>query len=317
VDRIRTATTSIITTGESSIGNLRSVIRVRDATDEENDEYIQTIYGRFLSQCKKRLDLTYDYEHETLLGFCDIVKVIEADVLLDIGANIGVYSVYLAGNVPSLGEVFAFEPSPASYDLLRQNCEMVESPTILTNQVALSDETGTAEFTLFNPTSGANALIDTMERDDVGDEVIEVPTQRLDDFMESRAGKVIAIKIDVEGHELNVLSGSNSLLQNNRVLLQVECLSNSQAEKVQTLLKAYGFQMLFRLKNDYVFSNIWDDNKLTVIQGILFQRVADSLKALKNLRRAQRRITASALQLDKTIRRLNESVVSSDPLVVE
>lgn len=287
---------------------------MREATDEENDESIQTIYGRFLSQCKKRLDLTYDYEHETLLGFCDIVKVIEADVFLDVGANIGVYSVYLAGNVPSLGKVFAFEPSPASYDLLRQNCEMVAAPTILTQQVALSDEKGAAQFTLFNPTSGANALIDTMERDDMGDEVIKVPTQRLDNFMESMSGKVIAIKIDVEGHELNVLSGSTSLLQNNHVLLQVECLSNSQAEKVQTLLKGYEFQMLFRLKNDYIFTNIPDEHNLAMIQQILFQRVADSLKALKNLRRAQRRITASAQQLDKTIDKLNKSIVIADPL---
>ena len=57
---------------------------------------IDTIYGRFRRDAKHRLDLTYDYEAAEIRAFYRIAEFISPTLMLDIGANIGVYSIYLS-----------------------------------------------------------------------------------------------------------------------------------------------------------------------------------------------------------------------------
>ena len=68
--------------------------------------------------------------------------------------------------------------------------------------------------------------------------------------------KKLAIKIDVEGHELKVLSGMKKIFHNNKVIIQIEIFKN-KFEETNSLIKAYGFKMIFKVKErqNYFYSN--------------------------------------------------------------
>lgn len=70
--------------------------------------------------------------------------------------------------------------------------------------------------------------------------------------------KIIACKIDVEGHELNVLNGMINILKKNKLILQIE-IFNSEYKKVNSFLKKNNYHQINKIfsdgKNDYYFKN--------------------------------------------------------------
>ena len=72
---------------------------------------------------------------------------------LDIGASIGVYSILLAGN-ESIARFFAFEPAPASCDLLQRNIDLQNTTRPHCRNIALSEAAGTARFAIFGELAG-------------------------------------------------------------------------------------------------------------------------------------------------------------------
>ena len=137
-------------------------------------------------------------------------------VFWDVGANVGSVALSVAAQRPNV-RVFAFEPSPAVFGRLLENCR--RNPNLAhrvdLRQEALSDVTGTAPFYAsdepFN--SGVGGLGPSGNR--VGAPV-EVPVRRGDDLIASGAVQAPNfIKIDVEGYELEVLRGLERFLSGN------------------------------------------------------------------------------------------------------
>jgi FkbM family methyltransferase len=132
-----------------------------------------------------------------------------ADTFLDIGANIGFFSLLLAVKQPGL-RVVAFEPNPKLYRLLQRNVALNGLHQIICEQQAISDAEGTAVLHLTNSDMSASL------RSDFAFEVTEVTrvrTTTLDSYLSRnppRGGLVI--KIDVEGAELAAFNGARNTI---------------------------------------------------------------------------------------------------------
>ncbi|UCB57083.1 MAG: FkbM family methyltransferase [Candidatus Omnitrophota bacterium] len=134
----------------------------------------------------------------------------EADVILDIGANTGIFSL-IAKAVNPKASVYAFEPVPRVIKKLRANC-MLNNFNIQCLEVAVSDYDGVGEFYeeplehLYSATLAPhNSLKNSMKT--------EVRVTRLDSFIEKEKIRPDLIKIDVEGCEFKVLEGMGKSLR--------------------------------------------------------------------------------------------------------
>jgi FkbM family methyltransferase len=124
----------------------------------------------------------------------------EGMTFLDVGANLGEFSIRGAQLVGSTGEVHAFEPHPEAAKLLERNTAAF--PNITVNRIALSDSDGQVGFRITS--DSALGSIDKTSVDTV------VRALRLDQYWVGQRA-VDLIKVDVEGAELAVLRGAEGL----------------------------------------------------------------------------------------------------------
>ena len=160
------------------------------------------------------------------------------DLFIDIGANIGSYTVLAAAHIGAT--TFSFEPVPSTYAYLLNNIAVnkVES-RVQALKIALSSEKGSIAFTSSLDTVNHMAL--KKEKDQ-----IQVDTEKLDDVL---AGQIIPslIKIDVEGFESEVLKGASHILENTGLKAIIIELNGSGArygfedEKIHQSLRDLGF----------------------------------------------------------------------------
>jgi FkbM family methyltransferase len=125
----------------------------------------------------------------------------EGDVVIDIGANVGTFTLAAANAVGRSGRVFAFEAHPRTAAYLARNVRLNALRNVVVTAAALGDRPGTLEF--------------SEERYDDVNHVVEkgtgvpVPVMRLDEVAPlQEVERIRCIKIDVEGYELPVLRGA-------------------------------------------------------------------------------------------------------------
>jgi FkbM family methyltransferase len=131
--------------------------------------------------------------------------------VVDGGANIGYFTLLAARLVGDAGQVFAFEPEPANFDLLRNSVERNSADNVVLTRCALSDRLGSATLFLDRSNFGSPSLR-AENVDDLGGEVV-VETIRLDDFLAKRSAPAVdLIKLDAEGAEGLILAGAEGVL---------------------------------------------------------------------------------------------------------
>jgi len=138
-------------------------------------------------------------------------------VVLDIGANLGWYSLLLARRFPR-ARIHAFEPEPRNLALLRDNLQQNGITNVTVHAVAVAERSGTMKFFPYpDKNMGRHSLV-PMD----GLSPIDVQVVAIDDFLRDRridARDVGFVKIDVEGYELPALQGATSLLAASPLLL--------------------------------------------------------------------------------------------------
>lgn len=133
------------------------------------------------------------------------------DVFIDVGANTGVFSL-LASTTMGRGTVFAFEPNPRLFRDLCFNVEVNGCAGIFPFNIALSDRTGTFGLVHNAGHTGGAALHDLKgvspeaRRPDESI-VLAVAPKEIGAMLQAAEGRRVCVKVDVEGHELNVLRG--------------------------------------------------------------------------------------------------------------
>ena len=168
------------------------------------------------------------------------------DVVFEVGGHIGYLSQIFASTAR---RVVVFEPGQNNLTYLRQNLSPFQNVEIV--EKAVSDENGTATFYLDPLTGQNNSLVKDYhvfstnrlyaDRSATTTETL-VELVRLDDYVKQAGVFPTFIKIDVEGAELKVLRGMESILRNQRPRLMVEVSENLR--EVEQLLREHQYILL-------------------------------------------------------------------------
>ena len=133
------------------------------------------------------------------------------DVVLDIGANFGWYTLLFSQTVGESGRVHAFEPIPRNYEILRENCELNQAPNVVLNNLAVGAESG--ERDLYLPDTGASGAFQ-LHPYRKGYETFRCRVQALDEYVQQHGIDHIGlIKVDIEGAEFEMLHGATKVLE--------------------------------------------------------------------------------------------------------
>lgn len=135
-------------------------------------------------------------------------KVKEGDIVLDLGANIGYYTLLFSRLVGDKGKVIAFEPAPESFELLVRNVRLNNCQNVEVHKAAVSDRTGGARLFLNQRHIPDHRLYDSGD----GRKSIDVWAVRLDDLDLER---IDFIKMDIQGAEWKALRGMLGLIDRN------------------------------------------------------------------------------------------------------
>ena len=151
--------------------------------------------------------------------FCSLIK--PGSVVVDVGANVGIYTLLAAKLLQGKGKIYSFEPTPRTYEILRDNVQVngfLELGIIHLHQLAVTDRSGKARLSIFQRDSGHNTLFN----DGKADNEIEVATTSLDEILAMQE-QVDIVKIDAEGAEPLIVRGMRQVIQRNpkiRIVLE-------------------------------------------------------------------------------------------------
>jgi FkbM family methyltransferase len=141
------------------------------------------------------------------------------DTVIDVGANIGFFSLLLSELIGQNGKIYAFEPSNRLFNRLDKTVRINETKNIKIINLALGESEGSAMLH-YNPKQSGLSSIATNLKSDTLQEEIKITT--LDKFAESIAERVSFIKIDTEGFEPQVLKGARRLILKDKPKIYLE-----------------------------------------------------------------------------------------------
>ena len=178
------------------------------------------------------------YEEAQTKILIETIKRHKIEHFIDVGANIGVYSLIVAKNFPNI-KIDAFEPHNGAFDRMKENIlENNFSKIIEHHNLALSNENKEG-YLLANSRYGeyqsGGAKVNTKGE-------MKISQVRGDDLIKD-TDNIIAIKIDVEGFELSVLQGIENLIKNNKVFLQIE-IFDQELEETSKFLDVHNFKLI-------------------------------------------------------------------------
>ena len=185
------------------------------------------------------------FEKESLKLWANLCR--KSNVIIDIGANTGVYSI-LAKSNNSHAKVLAIEPISTNFQVLSANVKLNKFD-INCEQLALSDVNGTAKMYMFKDKLNYMTSINSNRYEGnpeiiQGKEIVEVevPLERFSVLFDKyKFTSLDLIKIDVEGHEVQVLSSMISLIVQFKPNILVEILSDEVATSLNLLFKDLGY----------------------------------------------------------------------------
>lgn len=192
-------------------------------------------------------------------------RAVESPLILDIGANLGAYSIPIAKDIQkSNGKVFAFEPQRIIFYQLCANAFINRLDNYYPINKAVSDKLGSIDIPEFNFEKNHNIGAFSLEKDfrifhgiesSKVDGYCKVDTINLDTFQVERSPALI--KIDVEGFEINVMRGAFSFLESHNyppILFEaweLEWFSSGRRELL-SLVEKLGYKIFNIDKSNYI-----------------------------------------------------------------
>lgn len=174
------------------------------------------------------------YEDREVAALCALIE--PGTTVFDVGANIGLSALEFARTA---GSVIAFEPHPDTAARLAANLASNAVRNVGIVQAAVGSAPGTVTFhESASPTlSSASVIPPDLVRS------FEVPVTTVDgEWLDAGRPRVSALKVDVEGGELDVLRGASALLASERPAILLEAWGAAQLDPIDTLLVAAGYR---------------------------------------------------------------------------
>jgi FkbM family methyltransferase len=150
------------------------------------------------------------------------------DICWDIGANAGTYTLHLSRLA---AQVFAFEPVPHSFDILRDVTKRARLTNVVTRSLALSDKVGRAQMAI--PVEGFYGGFYMASLDAGG--ALDVATSTIDALIAEGVPEPDFIKCDVEGAEDRVLDGARALLARRPPIWLLETFREDIVSRMRSL----------------------------------------------------------------------------------
>lgn len=213
------------------------------------------MYHRFnwTKVSRRRNWISQEYEPIQPFYLLELCNAVKAKTFVDVGANIGVYSVIMS---QSASRVLAYEANDALANEVMENLALNGIDGSV-RRVAVSGKAGTVTFGIVSRYAGNSAVVEQGETDTNYSSTETIDAVRLDDELGSVDGPIV-LKIDVEGHELSVLEGAKSTLIEKPCVIQIENFDSV----VDNFFSELGYRKLTTIGPDSYFTNVDDLNAL-------------------------------------------------------
>src|SRR5215211_2923344 len=174
----------------------------------------------------------------------------QGDIVVDIGANIGRYTLIASKRVGTNGKVVAIEAHPGNFEMLNRNIKLNQLTNVIPLNYAVYSKETKVKLYVPGEESGYpvyNTIMSNRARNE--EKFVDVNANTLDYLLQSKGIKqeqVKWIKIDVEGAELEVLKGATNVLSKSKdiaLLIEVHGLNNYRP--VVEFLSLYDFKIQF------------------------------------------------------------------------
>lgn len=167
--------------------------------------------------------------------------------VIDVGANVGVYTFSAALKVGNTGQVFAVEPFSGCVRCLQETCKINNLSWVKVCASAASDKNSTIKL-LLHVANELNEVITDDTRELSAGSFEEVPCFTLDSLMEQEnMQQVDFLKMDAEGHEMAVLGGGKNLINQFKPVILYENIAGSKGSNigVAQYLESIGYELFY------------------------------------------------------------------------
>jgi len=196
------------------------------------------------------------YETDQISKVVSIINEKNIDYFVDVGANIGVYSLRVASECSGLEKVFSIEAQVENYNQLCGNIRLNNLDRVIeARNMGASDKSGEVEFLVNKGSSTGTSRIKGTAPVDTKLRKFDshmVSVDKLDNILKGLKNKSIFFKIDVEGHERNVLLGMKDIVKNNHCLFQIEILDHDN----DRVIEGFDFKKIDQIGSDVYFESM-------------------------------------------------------------
>lgn len=189
------------------------------------------------------LILSGEYEKGETSAIKKILR--KGDTFVDIGANIGYFSVLAGSIVGETGKVFAFEPDAYNYHLLKRNISNNSLKNIKAYKMAVGLRGGYIKLTIDYDNLGNHNQVHSNNS-----EYSRVKVIKLDDYMQELDNKISLVKIDIQGMEEDVLLGMKKILLKIKPQIIIELCpelveaSGKNPRRIPQILEECGYRVV-------------------------------------------------------------------------
>ena len=216
-------------------------------------------------------------------GGFDTIKIFEkylslGDTFIDIGANLGYMSINASKIVGPKGKIISFEPDNTIYSLLEHNITLNNVENIKLNKIGLSNYKGEASFNI--ATESGLSRLENKNNNLVGlilQSKTTIKVNTLDSYLVDNNFtniKIQMIKIDVEGHELNILQGASNVLKDSKPIIILEINPGALIQNDLSLINIVNF--LDPLGYDSFFINSHSADFIRFSRNPTFEKITPS-----------------------------------------